>query len=121
MDDFDILTFGRPSKASYKDAHKAMEMATSATVSNPCSSGSQVSSQSESNNSSCEYDSDNDGKWRHGRVSKRKCRSHLGGKVGSLASSLIHNKPVIIESRLIRSDSEESDSSPSAKYVPNQS
>lgn len=120
MDD-DILLFGRTGKASYGAARKAINNKPRTTLissTGPTSTSSSYDSDS-SGSGSAPSDDDNEGngvRRQHRRAHKRKHKSMIGGKVGSLASSLIHNKALALEPCVIVSESEDSDSSLSGRY-----
>ena len=121
MDD-DILTFGRTGKASYKAVRKAIKNKPRTTINTVTRLTSTSSSHnSDSSGSSSSYsdddDEDNGESRRHKRKRKHKSVMQMGGRAGSLASSLIHNKAPALEPCVIDSESEDSDSSLSERYV----
>lgn len=118
MDDSDILMFGRSGTASYKAARKAIKNKPYTSISTcrrPSSTSTSQTSDSSGSNSSYSDEDDVDNIGRR-RLRKRKHKSRVGGKMGSLASSLIHNKTVNIEPCVIDSESEDSDTLVTGRY-----
>ncbi len=100
MDDSDILSFGNSRKISFKAALRSVQS------NRPKIKASTIveNSSSDSNNSDDDDES---------RRNRKRIQHKVGGKVGSLASRLIHNQ---LEPCVISSDSDDSDLESGSKW-----